>query len=81
MSLFLTHRPIVARRHATSARPNSGQSAHSNAVKKEGKGGFEHWSSQWEERDVPLSYNMVWVLLVYMVPFISSMKLFKILEI
>jgi hypothetical protein len=81
MSLFLTHRPTVARRQATSARPGSGQSAHSSAVKKEGKGGFEHWSSRWEGWDIPLSYNMVWVLLMYMVPFISPLKLFIILEI
>jgi hypothetical protein len=29
--------------------------------------GFEPWSPQWEERDLPLSYNMSCVLLVYVV--------------
>jgi hypothetical protein len=41
--------------------------------------GFKQWSSRWKGRDIPLSYIMGCIM--YVVLFISSLKLSKILEI
>jgi hypothetical protein len=41
------------------------------SAKKEQLRGFEPWSTQREGRDLPLSYNMIFVLLLYVVPFIN----------
>jgi hypothetical protein len=41
------------------------------SVKKERLGGFEPWSAQWEGRELPLSYNMISVPLVYVIHLIN----------
>jgi hypothetical protein len=33
--------------------------------------GFEPWSARWEGRELPLSYNMISVPLVYVIPLIN----------
>jgi hypothetical protein len=33
--------------------------------------GFEPWSARWEGRELPLSYNMISVPLVYVIPIID----------
>jgi hypothetical protein len=33
--------------------------------------GFEPWSARWEGRELPLSYNMISVPLVYVIPHIN----------
>jgi hypothetical protein len=37
------------------------------SVKKEQLAGFEPWSAQWEGRELPLSYNMISVPLVFVI--------------
>jgi hypothetical protein len=33
--------------------------------------GFEPWSARWEGRELPLSYNMISIPLVYVIPLIN----------
>jgi hypothetical protein len=40
-------------------------------VKKERPGGFEPWSARWGGGELPLSYNMIAVQLVYVIPLID----------
>jgi hypothetical protein len=42
-----------------------------NQREKERLGGLEPWSVQWEGRELPLSYNMISVPLVYVIPLIN----------
>jgi hypothetical protein len=41
------------------------------SVKKERLGGFEPWSAGWEGRELPLSYNMISIPLVYVIHLIN----------
>jgi hypothetical protein len=38
-----------------------------NQREKERLGGLEPWSAQWEGRELPLSYNMISIPLVYVI--------------
>jgi hypothetical protein len=40
-------------------------------VKKEQLGGFEPSSARWEGRELPLSYNLIFVLFVYVIRLIN----------
>jgi hypothetical protein len=42
-----------------------------NQREKEGLGGLEPWFAQWEGRELPLSYNMISVSLVYVIHLIN----------